>query len=144
MREQNNNIILFEENSADLQSNTDDADIHSERKMIRERKKELLAEKIKLKLQQEKIKSIVLAAKLGKSPSEISKWLSGTHNFTIDTLFEIEEELRMKLVDIDPPPVEYKAVKNGIREYMITLNFEDHISMPAFLSGLPCFKTIDP
>lgn len=28
-----------------------------------------------------------LAEKLGKRPSEISKWLTGNHNFTDDTLF---------------------------------------------------------
>ena len=30
-----------------------------------------------------------LATKLGKSRSEITKWLSGTHNFTVDTLTEV-------------------------------------------------------
>ncbi len=29
------------------------------------------------------------ALRLSKSPSEITKWLSGTHNFTIDTLSDI-------------------------------------------------------
>jgi transcriptional regulator with XRE-family HTH domain len=29
------------------------------------------------------------ASKVGKSPSVISKWLSGTHNFEVDTLDEI-------------------------------------------------------
>lgn len=29
------------------------------------------------------------ASKLGKQPSEVSKWLSGTHNFTIDTMADI-------------------------------------------------------
>ena len=30
-----------------------------------------------------------LASKMGKLPSEVSKWLSGNHNFTIDTLSDI-------------------------------------------------------
>lgn len=30
-----------------------------------------------------------LAGKMGKQPSEVSKWLSGNHNFTIDTLSDI-------------------------------------------------------
>ena len=33
------------------------------------------------------------ARKMGKSPSEITKWLSGTHNFTIDSLQEISAVL---------------------------------------------------
>lgn len=34
-----------------------------------------------------------LALALGKSESEISKWMTGTHNFTIKTLSKIEEIL---------------------------------------------------
>ena len=30
------------------------------------------------------------ASAMGKNASEISKWLSGTHKFNIDTLFDIE------------------------------------------------------
>ena len=30
-----------------------------------------------------------LASRMGKQPSEVSKWLSGDHNFTIDTLSDI-------------------------------------------------------
>ena len=39
-----------------------------------------------------------LAAKLNKQPSEISKWLSGTHNFTIDTLSDLSQVLGVKLL----------------------------------------------
>jgi ribosome-binding protein aMBF1 (putative translation factor) len=31
-----------------------------------------------------------LAQKLGKHPSEINKWLSGTHNFTFKTISRLE------------------------------------------------------
>ena len=31
-----------------------------------------------------------LAEKLGKSEAEISKWLSGTHNFTLRSIAKIE------------------------------------------------------
>ena len=36
---------------------------------------------------------------LGKRPSEISKWLSGKHNFTTDTLSDIEHALDIHLLD---------------------------------------------
>ena len=39
------------------------------------------------------------AIRLGKQPSEISKWLSGTHNFTMDTLIDISRVLKIQLVD---------------------------------------------
>ena len=41
------------------------------------------------------------AEKMGKHPSEISKWLSGTHNFTQDTLFDISKILGIRLLDVD-------------------------------------------
>ena len=34
-----------------------------------------------------------LALRLGKKEAEISKWMRGTHNFTIDTLVSIEQAL---------------------------------------------------
>ena len=34
-----------------------------------------------------------LARMLGKTEAEISKWMRGTHNFTIDTLISIENAL---------------------------------------------------
>ncbi len=39
-----------------------------------------------------------LATKLGKQPSVISKWLSGTHNFTADTLMDIQDVLDIELI----------------------------------------------
>ena len=39
-----------------------------------------------------------LADHMGKRPSEITKWLSGTHNFTIETLFDLEYHLEAKFV----------------------------------------------
>lgn len=47
-----------------------------------------------------------LANALNKRPSEISKWLSGTHNFNTDTLFEIEEVLNIELITLNNKPKE--------------------------------------
>ena len=41
-----------------------------------------------------------LASKLGKRPSEATKWMSGTHNFTIDTLVEIALALEVTIKDL--------------------------------------------
>lgn len=41
-----------------------------------------------------------LAKALGKNESEISKWLSGSHNFTLKTIARIEEVLGGKLLEI--------------------------------------------
>ena len=45
----------------------------------------------------------LFASMMGKNASEISKWLSGTHNFTIDTLTDIEGVLGVKLLCSNQP-----------------------------------------
>ena len=37
----------------------------------------------------------------GKKESEISKWMRGTHNFTIDTISSIENVLGQAILQID-------------------------------------------
>jgi len=43
------------------------------------------------------------AKKVNKNPSEITKWLSGTHNFTVDILTEIAMALNLTLSDFFAP-----------------------------------------
>jgi len=40
------------------------------------------------------------AEKLDKNPSEITKWLSGTQNFTLDVLTEIASTLGVEIIDL--------------------------------------------
>jgi ribosome-binding protein aMBF1 (putative translation factor) len=40
------------------------------------------------------------ADKVGRKPSEITKWLSGTHNFTIETLVDIERILGIRILNL--------------------------------------------
>ena len=35
---------------------------------------------------------------LGKSEAEISKWMRGTHNFTLDTIMNIEDVLGERIL----------------------------------------------
>ena len=48
-----------------------------------------------------------LAQKMGKTESEVSEWLSGDRNFTLDTLTEIEHTLNVTLLDTDSPRYAY-------------------------------------
>ncbi len=47
-----------------------------------------------------------LAIAMNKQPSIITRWLSGTHNFESDTLFDIERVLNIRLVTLDDSPKE--------------------------------------
>jgi len=46
------------------------------------------------------------ATAVGKQPSVITKWLSGTHNFSTDTLFDIEQVLGIELFNLSNKPKE--------------------------------------
>lgn len=58
----------------------------------------LLAARIADAMKAQKINQKQLAVKMGKSHSVITKWLSGTHNFTIDTLSDLEVVLNISLL----------------------------------------------
>lgn len=66
----------------------------------------LLAAQIADALEAKGISQIQLAKTLGKHHSVITKWLSGTHNFTVDTLSDIESALGINLVQsLDNQPI---------------------------------------
>lgn len=49
-------------------------------------------------LEEKKMKPVDLARNLGKTPAEISKWLSGTHNLTLQSISKIESALGEKII----------------------------------------------
>lgn len=57
------------------------------------RKRMLLAVRIEVAIKKKGWKKVDFAKALGKQPSEVTKWLSGTHDFNIETLFDIERVL---------------------------------------------------
>ncbi len=48
------------------------------------------------------------AARMNRQPSVITRWLSGTHNFTVETLLDIEQALGIQLILIATPKRPYK------------------------------------
>src|SRR5271166_1361593 len=66
-----------------------------------------------------------LAHILGKSESEISKWMSGTHNFTFKTISKIEDKLEDSIIKC---PFEYAwGGSKTIVEFNITANSNTEI-----------------
>ena len=53
------------------------------------------------------------AQKLHKRESEISKWLTGRHNFTMQTIAKIETALGCKLINIARWYLQTKGKDNG-------------------------------
>ena len=50
---------------------------------------------------------------IGQNESTICRWLSGTHNFTSDTLFSIEDELDISLINTSEDDI-FKAVEDNV------------------------------
>lgn len=61
-------------------------------------RKMLLAAKIYDTLQVQKMTNRSFAERLNISPPLVTKWLSGQHNFTVDTLLKIERILGIELL----------------------------------------------
>jgi ribosome-binding protein aMBF1 (putative translation factor) len=53
----------------------------------------IIAARIAIALREKGWNKMKLAAELKKSPSLVTRWLSGTHNFAVDTLREIQQAL---------------------------------------------------
>jgi len=79
--------------------------------------KMLIAVKIAEALKSKQISQKDFASKMGKVPSEINKWLSGTNNFTLDILSDIERALDIKLLNtqIDASSNSSMTLQNGRR-----------------------------
>ncbi len=59
-----------------------------------------LADKIDAILKSKNISQRELAKRMGKTEAEVSRWLGGTHNFTLRTIAKISDALGIKLVKI--------------------------------------------
>ncbi len=72
----------------------------------------MLAAKIIDSIEAKGWNNLRFAHEMDKHQSEISKWLSGTHNFTVETLVSIELKLGIQLIDCTNP---YNKPKRRIR-----------------------------
>lgn len=61
-----------------------------------------ITEKVCNVLKERNIKKTEFASMLGKSPSEVTKWLSGLHNLTLKSITKMEEALGINLINIEP------------------------------------------
>lgn len=85
-------------------------DNRNELETNRTRNRMLLAARIGDLLKEKGWKKKELAEKLNKKPSVITKWLSGTHNFTSDTLSDLEYVFGEKFLFVKEQKKELKYV----------------------------------
>jgi len=86
-----------------------------------------IANKIRLILQEKGLKPVDLAKMMGKQKSEISKWLTGQHSFSIKTITTIEATLGCEILFVEQV-VNNIVVQMPIstqKEHYKTTNFQD-------------------
>ncbi len=69
--------------------------------LAKTRNRMLVAAKIADAMRSSNMNQKQLAQKMGKTESEVSEWLSGDRNFTLDTLTEIEHTLNVLLINTE-------------------------------------------
>lgn len=76
-----------------------------------------ITEKVAVLLKKRGISQKQFAKMLGKSPSEVSKWLTGMHNLTLKSIIKMEDVLDINLIHIEPQKeIEYVylgSIKGG-------------------------------
>lgn len=60
-----------------------------------------IADKIEGTLQEKHISHKELAKRMGKTEAEVSRWVSGTHNFTLRTIAKTSTAIGMDLIGIE-------------------------------------------
>jgi transcriptional regulator with XRE-family HTH domain len=103
----------------------------SPEELERTKKRMLLAARIDEAISEKGWKKKDFAKALDKTPSEISKWLSGTHNFTLDTLFDIERVLNINLVQVQNK--ESEIVKTYVYHVSANINNDYNKSILEYL-----------
>lgn len=84
-----------------------------------------LAKRISTALKAKGWKQIDLSRALNdKDPAIISRWLSGTHSFTIETLWEIENALEIELISLSETDNKYILALNKLTD---EINLKDGI-----------------
>lgn len=59
-----------------------------------------VADRIAMVLETKGMSQRELARRMNKRPSEISKWLRGTHNFTLSTIAEVSNVLGEPIIEV--------------------------------------------
>jgi len=90
-----------------------------------------ITEKVRIAMEKKGWKALDLAKAMSKSPSEISKWLSGTHNFTLKSLVKMEHALDVCLIHTEPIK-EYEYVYLG----NINPSEQDKVQLTHYEQGL--------
>lgn len=77
-----------------------------------------LAVKIADTLRSRGITNQEFAFMMGKKASEVTRWLSGTHNFTTETLWQMERVLKIQLLVSSPAEESGKREEEELKDFI--------------------------
>lgn len=112
----------------------------SPKQQKRTEQKMLLAAKIADTLESKGWSQKEFAKRTDRHESEVTKWLSGTHNFTSDTLFDIQEVLGIRIIELEPnltkgPVLEIKIAIVAPSPWPAFLHEHEHLLIGQKTSG---------
>jgi transcriptional regulator with XRE-family HTH domain len=101
-----------------------------------------LASKIYMAMKSIGMTQTQFAESMGKPISLISRWMSGTHNFTVDTLIDIQRVLSISLLDVETKKsqaeVNFKLVVSSTISDWTSLELNQYIND---MGGMAVSKT---
>jgi transcriptional regulator with XRE-family HTH domain len=77
-----------------------------------------LAVKIAETLRARSLTNQEFAFMMGKKPSEVSRWLSGTHNFTTETLWQMERVLNIQILTSSPAEAHVVKEQEELKDFI--------------------------
>ncbi|MBK7970012.1 MAG: helix-turn-helix transcriptional regulator [Bacteroidetes bacterium] len=73
-------------------------------------------------LRDKNLTQAALADKMGKKPSEVSRWLSGEHNLTLRSICKIEAELECDIISVILNQTEFESVGGVVIPFEVWVN----------------------
>ena len=110
--------------------------------LAKTRNRMLVAAKIADAMRSSNMNQKQLAQKMGKTESEVSEWLSGDRNFTLDTLTEIEHTLNVSLINTESSRYAYseKVEKSAIIVPMTYCQTTEYVSTSMSMDNFCKYK----
>lgn len=95
----------------------------------------VIADRIAFLLKKNNLNQKQLAERLNKRESEISKWLSGAHNFTIDTLARISNAIGERVYEIPGVTISETRLQSHILKAIISRIYKAQSSIPTIFES---------
>lgn len=102
-----------------------------------------IARQIRQAMNEAGINNVQLAERMGKTPSHVTKWLSGKHNFTSDTLAELSIVLGVNITGVEKEYVPGNACIHSVNEPQNSIYIPSQLRNASLNKARSLSKSID-